>query len=120
MATPDVAPASSTTNMVMDPAARSQVLAWPGRRWRSKQRRDLRHLQRAEKHRAVDETQRKCPRLLAFEHRFLAERVDARGDADIGVLLDHLAEPGNGAIERAHQIVQILGLDAWRYAIEGF
>jgi len=64
---------------------------------KSKQRRHLPDLQRAEKHRAVDKAQRKGPRLFAFQHRFLAERVDSGGDADIGVLLDHLAEAGNRA-----------------------
>src|SRR4051812_32562457 len=65
----------------------------------SKQRRNLRHLERAEQHRAVGEAQRKSPRLLAFEHGFGTERVDPRGDADIGVLFDGLAEAGNGAVQ---------------------
>ena len=73
-----------------------------------KQRRDLRHLQRAQKHRAVDEAQRKRPRLLALQHRLLAERIDAGGDGDIGVLLDRLAETGDRAVERAEQIVDVL------------
>ena len=83
-----------------------------------KQRRDLRHFQRAQKHRAVDKAQRKRPRLLALQHRFLAERIDAGGDADIGVLLHRLAETGDRAVERAEQIVDVLRLDAGRDAIE--
>ena len=47
---------------------------------RSIQRRRLRDLQRAEEDRAVDKAQREGARLLAFEHGFLAERVDADGD----------------------------------------
>src|SRR5258708_37922116 len=45
------------------------------------QRRHLPHLQRPQEHRAVDKTQRKRPRFFAFQHRLLAERVDAGGDA---------------------------------------
>src|SRR3982074_3568876 len=62
------------------------ALRFAGTTRASIQRRRLPHLDRAEIHRAVDEAQREGPRLLAFEHRFLAERVDAGGDADIGVL----------------------------------
>src|ERR1700716_4535214 len=83
-----------------------------------KQRRNLPDLQRSKKHRAIDKAQRKRPRLLAFQHRFLAERVDAGGDADIGVLLDHLAETGNRAVQRAEQVVDVLGLDARHDSIE--
>src|SRR6478735_2477379 len=84
----------------------------------SKQRRHPTNLQGSEKHRAIDEAQPEGARLLAFEHRFGTKRVDARGNADIGVLLDGLAEPWNGAIEGAEQIVEILRLDAGRDAIE--
>src|SRR5258708_22087250 len=84
----------------------------------SKQRRDLPYLQRPEKYHAVDEAQWKRPRLLAFQHRFGAERVDARGDADAGVLLDDLAKPRDRAVERAEQAVDVLGLDPGRDAIE--
>src|ERR1700687_3202341 len=62
------------------------------------QRRDLPYLQRAEIHRAIDKAQRKGARLLAFQHRFLAKRVDTGGDADIGVLLDYFAQPRNRAV----------------------
>src|SRR5260370_40155971 len=48
-------------------------LAWPGRREESKQRRDLAYPERPEKHRTVDEAQRKSPRLLAFQNSFAAE-----------------------------------------------
>src|SRR5882757_5865362 len=54
----------------------------------SKQRRHLPDFDWPEKHRAVDEAQRKRSRLLAFQHGVLAKRVDADGDADIGVLPD--------------------------------
>ena len=83
-----------------------------------RQRRHLSDLQRAQKHRAVDEAQRKGAGLLAFQHRFLAERVDAGGDADSGVLLDGLAEAGNRAVERVEQIGHVLGLHAGREPIE--
>src|SRR5882757_7653235 len=49
----------------------------------SKQRRKLGHLDRAEKHHAVDETQREGAGLLAFEFGRGAERIDAGGDADV-------------------------------------
>src|SRR5436305_1228148 len=42
----------------------------------SKQRRHLPDLDRPQKHRAIDEAQRERPRLLAFQHSLLAERVD--------------------------------------------
>src|ERR1700754_3320535 len=77
----------------------------------SEQRRDLANLDRAEQHRAVDEAQREAARLLAFQHGLAAERVDAGGDADIGVLLHHLAEAGNRAVERAEETVEVLRLD---------
>src|ERR1700738_4666044 len=82
------------------------------------QRRRLPHLDRAEIHRAVDEAQREGPRLLAFEHRFLAKRVDAGGDADIGVLLHHPAETGDRPVQRPEQVVDVLGFDAGRNPIE--
>src|SRR5258707_394827 len=96
---PDAAPASRKTGSSgYGSRLRSQGLAWPGRRKNSKQRRDLAYFERPEIHRTVDEAQRKGPRLLAFQHRFAAERVDARGDADAGVLLHHLAEPRDRAV----------------------
>src|ERR1700744_6049853 len=78
----------------------------------SKQRRNLSHLDRPQIHRAVGEAQRERPRLLAFQHRFLAERVDAGGNTDIDVLLDDLAETGNRPVQCAKQIADVLGLDA--------
>src|ERR1700759_5453215 len=86
---------------------------------RSEQRRRLRDLERPEEDRAVDETQREGARLLALELGFLAERVEAGGDADGGILLHHLAEAGNGTVERAKEIVDVLRLDARRDTIEG-
>src|SRR4030081_2120496 len=50
-----------------------------------KQRRGSRYAQGSEKHRAVDEAQGESAGLLAFQFRLGAERVDAGGDADIGV-----------------------------------
>ena len=73
----------------------------------SKQRRRLRDFQRPQKHGAVNEAQRKRPRLSAFQLRLLAERIDANSDADIGVLLDHLAEARNGLVERAEDGLEL-------------
>src|SRR5262249_21200641 len=71
-----------------------------------------------EEDRAVDKAQREGARLPALELGFLAERIDADGNADIGVLLDDLAEPGNGAVERAEQIVEVLRFHARRALVE--
>src|ERR1700761_4665192 len=53
----------------------------------SEQRRDLRDLQRSDHHRTIGEAQREGARLASFQCGLLTERVDARGHADIGVLL---------------------------------
>jgi len=58
----------------------------------SKQRRHLPDLQRPQKHRAVDEAQRKGARAFCLPARFLAERVDAGATPDIGVLFYNSAE----------------------------
>src|SRR5882757_67537 len=92
--------------------------AQPIRFTKSKQRRKLRYLDRAEKHRAVDEAQREGARFLAFEFGRGAERVDAGGDAYIGVLLHDLAETRDRLVERAEEVVEVLTLDAGCYAIE--
>src|SRR5882757_2334689 len=72
------------------------------------QRWNLADIDRAEHHGAVDELQGEAARLLALERALGADRIDAGGDAGIGVLLDHLAEAGNGAVERAEEIVEVL------------
>src|SRR5258708_38281302 len=97
--------------------SRSQARAWPGRPG-LKQWRTLADFERPQEPRAVNKAQWKGPRLFAFQHRFLAERVDTGGDADIGVLFDHLAEPGNRSVQCAEQVVDVLGLDARCDAIE--
>src|SRR6185436_12160586 len=83
-----------------------------------KQRRHLPDFQRTQKHRAVDEAQREGARLLAFQLCLLAERVDAGGDAGIGILLDGLTQPRDRPVERAEHFVEVLRLDAGCDAIE--
>src|SRR5262245_57135493 len=82
------------------------------------QRRHLPDLHWAEDHGAIDEAQRERARLLAFKRGLAADRIEGGGDADIGVLLDYLAEARNGLVERAEQIVEVLRLHARRHAVE--
>ena len=86
--------------------------------WRSEQRRHLSDFHRSEQHRAVGEAQWEGARLLAFERGFAADGLERDGDADIGVLLDDLAEARNGLVERAEEIVEVLRLDPGRDAVE--
>src|ERR1700738_694040 len=89
-----------------------------GTRTLSIQRRDLRHLQRPEEYRAIDKAQRKRPRRSALQGGLLAERIDARNNADARILAHDLAEARNRPVQRAHQVVDVLGLHPRRQPIE--
>src|SRR5687768_13391427 len=89
----------SSRTTTMESVVRSSTRLWLIR-LQSKQRWHLPDLERSEKHRAVDEAQREGPRLLAVQHRFLAERIEAGDDAGIGVLFYNPAEAGDRAVER--------------------
>src|SRR5262245_40388699 len=85
---------------------------------RSEQRRDLPDLHRPKQHRAVSEAQREGARLLALESGLAADGIERDREADIGVLLDDLAEARNGPVEGAEEIVDILRLHAGRDAVK--